>query len=91
MFPIPKSETSPFIKKDIHTYRSFNSDIEKSKYIHLLDIELKSINTMNLDQRAKNLYQLKYNNPNHVVSKRCIDFKEMERLAKQYLSVQNNN
>jgi len=84
MFPIPKSETTPFEKNKIHTYRTFDSEIEKSKYIDLLDKELQVINSMDMGTKAKYIYQLKYDKPEHVVAKRCIDFKDMERLALQY-------
>ncbi|MDE7445874.1 MAG: type III toxin-antitoxin system ToxN/AbiQ family toxin [Lachnospiraceae bacterium] len=84
MFPIPKSEVFPFEKNQIHTYRTFTSEKEKSKYIDLLDIELSAINSMDIGTKAKELYSLKCNKPEHVVSKRCIDFKNMERLALQY-------
>lgn len=84
MFPIPKSEVFPFEKSQIHTYREFTSEKEKSKYIDLLDTELSVINTMDIGTKARNLYDLKYNKPNHPVSKRCIDFKNMELLALQY-------
>lgn len=85
MFPILKSCVYPFSKKLIHTYRTFSSDKEKSKYIHLLDTELSAINKMSLDVKAMKLYNLKINNPNHVISKRCIDFKLMEKLAHKYI------
>lgn len=84
MFPILKSCVYPFSKKMIDTYRTFSSDIEKSKYIHLLDTELSVINQMSLDTRARDIYNLKVNNPDHVVSKRCIDFKLMEKLGHKY-------
>lgn len=84
MFPIPKKYTSDFDKKNIHLYRTFVSEQAKNKYIHLLNTELKSINKMDLGTKARALYSLKYELPNDSVSKRCIDFKEMERLAKLY-------
>lgn len=84
MFPIPKEQTSPFVKKDIHTYRTFKSEKEKSQYIDLLDTELSIINSMDIGTKAKNLYRLKYNNPTNIVSKRCIDFKALEKLAEKY-------
>ena len=84
MFPIPKDQTTPFVKKNIHTYRTFKTDKEKSHYIDLLDIELSIINSMNLGERAKDLYKLKYDRPDDIVSKRCIDFKAMEQLALRY-------
>ena len=89
MFPIPKMETSPFEKKNIHTYRTFKSETDKSKYIDLLDTELLVINSMDIGTKAKELYGLKYDKPEHIVSKRCIDFKSMEQLAFQYKNNQN--
>ena len=84
MFPIPKEQTTPFAKKNIHTYRTFKSETEKSKYIDLLDSELLVINSMDIGKKAEAIYKLKYEKPEHIVSKRCIDFKDMERLALLY-------
>ena len=84
MFPIPKESNYNFEKKEIDAYRTFKSEKEKSKYIHLLDTELKVINTLNLDEKALFVYNLKYEKPDDKVSKRCIDFKNMEKLAKLY-------
>lgn len=84
MFPIPKECTSTFIKKNIDTYRTFKSEQAKSQYINLLNKELKAINKMDLGSKAYELYQTKYSDPDDTVSKRCIDFKNMEELAKQY-------
>ena len=91
MFPIPKDQTTPFVKKDIHTYRTFKTEEEKSKYIHLLDTELTVINSMNIGTKAEELYKLKYDKPNDSVSKRCIDFKAMEDLALKYGKEQNKD
>ena len=90
MFPIPKVQTTFFEKKEIHTYRTFKNEIEKSKYIDLLDIELFVINSMDIGTKAKELYNLKYDKPEHIVSKRCIDFKKMEQLAIQYKNKDTN-
>ena len=84
MFPIPKQHTSPFQKKYIDTYRTFESEEEKKNYIALLDLELKAINRLNLGEKAKFLYDLKYKKPDNNIARRCIDFKEMERLANLY-------
>lgn len=84
MFPIPKTQTTPFSKKNIHTYRTFSSEKEKSKYIDLLDTELAIINSMDIGTKAKKLYKFKYTNPDNIISKRCIDFKDMEKLALKY-------
>ena len=42
------------------------------------------INSMDIGTKAKELYDLKCNRPEHVISKRCIDFKHMEHLAFLY-------
>ena len=91
MFPIPKEQTTPFVKKDIHTYRTFKTEMEKSKYIDLLDTELSVINSMDLGTKAQELYKLKYDVPDNVVSKRCIDFKAMEQLAVKYNNKENKD
>ena len=84
MFPSPKQYVYPFKRKNIHTYRSFKSEDAKSKYIDLLDTEMKVINTMDMENKARVVYNTKCNNPEDNLSKRCIDFKDMERLAKLY-------
>jgi len=50
----------------------------------LLDIELRVINTLDIGTKAKDLYKLKYDYPDDKISKRCIDFKNMEQLAMKY-------
>jgi protein AbiQ len=84
MFPIPKNEVTPFMKKDIDTYRTFKSEEEKSKYIDLLDTELKMINTMNLSKAAKELYEKKYSLPDSKIAKRCLDYKMLEEFAEMW-------
>lgn len=84
MFPIPKDEVSPFEKSKIDTYRAFKSEKEKSKYIDLLDSEMKMINTMNISEAAQALYKNKYDFPDSRVSKRCLDYKALEEYAKQW-------
>ena len=39
---------------------------------------------MDMETKAKELYKLKYDKPENLISKRCIDFKTMEYLAFQY-------
>ena len=84
MFPIPKEYTYKFEKKKINTYRSFESEQSKNNYIALLNTELKVINTLNLESKSLNVYNLKYIKPHDKISQRCIDFKKMEQLAKLY-------
>lgn len=78
-------------KKKIDTYRTFKSEEAKGKYIDLLDTELKVINTLNLSEKALYIYNLKYNKPEDNLSKRCIDFKYMEILAKSYSPKSNKD
>ena len=84
MFPIPKNCTYNFQKNNIQLYRTFKSDEEKSRYIDLLNKELEAINKLNLDEKAKYIYNLKYNKPYNNISKRCVDFKDLEKYAKLY-------
>lgn len=65
----------------LHKYKD---EIDMSKYIALMKTEWKVINTMNLDKAAIKLYHNKYDKPDSNLSKRCIDFKDMEKLALQY-------
>ncbi len=55
-----------------------------------IDTELSVINAMDIGTKARNLYDLKCNNPKHVVSKRCINFKDMECLALRYKGNKDN-
>ena len=84
MFPIPQNEVTPFVKKDIDTYRTFKSETEKSKYIDLLDSEMKMINTLNLSDAAKDLFKKKYDFPDSKIAQRCLDYKALEEYAKKW-------
>lgn len=87
MFPIPKSLKTVLKYKDIDMYREFDSEEERSKYINLLKTEMKILNRMNLEKSAKLVYENKYLTEKQDVplAKRCIDFKFMEKLAKEYI------
>ena len=86
MFPVPKTEYTELKYKKIEEYRTFENDDEKSKYIDLLKRELSEINKLKVDQKAKNLYKRKTEHPEDPISMRCLDFKELEKLAKGYKS-----
>ena len=64
----------------------WQNEVEKSKYISLLKIELKQINLKNLSVYAKKIYTEKYKFPDSNLARRCIDFKAMERLAQQWIN-----
>ena len=81
MFPIPEDETYPFEKSKVDTYRNFESNEEKSKYIDLLNKEMEAINKLNLSAAAEKIYKFKYQFPDDRVSKRCLDYKLLEKYA----------
>lgn len=47
-------------------------------------MELSVINSMDIGNKARELYNLKYEQPENIISKRYIDFKYMEKLAVLY-------
>lgn len=84
MFPVPKSEVTSFEKKKIDTYRYFSDNAEKSKYIDLLDKEMKVINRLELSFAAKDIYEKKYQYPNSPLARRCLDYRMLEVYAKEW-------
>lgn len=84
MFPVPKSEIVNLEYSRIQDYRDFESDYQRSQYIHFLKKELCLINKLELNEAAGRLYELKYSYPENVVSKRCLDYKRLEELADKY-------
>ncbi|RCX18243.1 protein AbiQ [Anaerobacterium chartisolvens] len=84
MFPIHKSLLIDLEYKNIENYRTFTSDIAKSKYIDLLNIEIKAINRLPIITSAIKIYENKYRYPNDRVSQRCFDFKRLEQACIEY-------
>lgn len=84
MFPIHKSLITNLQYKNIDNHRTFTSDEAKSKYIDLLNIELKVINKLPIIESAKKIYNNKYKYPDDKVSKRCFDFKMLEQACLEY-------
>lgn len=84
MFPVPVSQLEYIEYANIEKYRSFVDEKEKSQYIYLLRKELQIINTRGIETAAKSVYDNKYLYPESSVSKRCIDFRKLEKLADQY-------
>ncbi|EGT3604705.1 MAG: Toxin ToxN, type III toxin-antitoxin system [Bacteriophage sp.] len=79
MFPVHKSKLINVEYKNISDFRTFENDIEKGKYISLLKKEIREIKNKNVSQKAQDLYKFKYDYPNHFVSLRCLDFKDLEK------------
>ncbi len=90
MFPIPKNMKVLLKYKDIEQHRSFENNFQKSKYINLMKMELKQINKMNLESDGIFIYKNKYSILDKQLADRCIDFKQMEELARQYIKNKNS-
>jgi protein AbiQ len=88
MFPIHKSLLIDLQYKDIEKYRKFKSDLEKSKYIDLLNTELQVLNQLPIQENAFKIYNMKYEYPDHPVSKRSFDFRKLEIALNNYISLQ---
>jgi protein AbiQ len=85
MFPVPKSKLIEVEYKNIESFRTFNSEIEKGKYIYLLKKERKELQSRSIGDKALYLYSHKYDYPNDIVSLRCFDFKELEQKCLEYI------
>lgn len=81
MFPVPEEELISLKYKNLPQYRTFKDVNEMNKYISLLKLELSVIQGLGIESKATAIYSLKTNNPDHIVSKRCFDFKQLEALA----------
>ena len=91
MFPIHKSLLIDLKYKDIDKHRTFISDKAKSKYIDLLNIELKIINELPITENAIKIYDNKYKYPDNNVSKRSFDFKKLEQACLEYQVLEEIN
>lgn len=84
MFPVPRKKLIDVTYKNIQDFRTFVDENERSKYIAFLKKEMKQLKEKNVSDKAKRLYNLKYDYPDHEVSKRCIDFKDIEKKCREY-------
>lgn len=84
MFPIPKNKIFDLEYKNIDKYRTFETLDEKSQYIDLLKRELVEINKLDLSTDALKIYSNKYDFPTNDLAKRSLDYKALEKLAKEY-------
>ena len=87
MFPVPKELIIEITGTNISTYRTFDTEQSKSKYIDLLKQEMAEIIKNNIGINANDLYKLKSDKPDNPISKRCLDFKKLEIEAKNYKEV----
>ncbi len=89
MFPVPKNELTSLKYKCLPQYRTFKDMNEMNKYISLLKLELSVIQRLDIERKAEAIYSLKANNPDHIISRRCFDFKQLEALALNWSNKKN--
>lgn len=87
MIPISNENIKILDYKEIHKYRNFKNEKEKTLYISFLNLELKLINDKidKIKSNAIKLYDEKIKNPNSKISKRCCDFKLLENKCREYI------
>lgn len=78
MFPVFKTEIVRLKMSDIDSLRVFASEEQKTKYINLLNKELREINKLPIEKNAYRIYTDKYRYPNSLISRRCLDYKALE-------------
>lgn len=91
MFPVPKELIEKIENSKMDTYRDFDSEIEKSRYIDLLNKQIEKIRELRIEEMAIKLYERKYQFPDDRVSARCLDIKNLETIAKTYLENSSKN
>lgn len=84
MFPVPPEAIIPLTSNNIDTYRTFTSEKEKSQYIKFLQIQMQSIEKLNIDERAIKLYKHCQAKPNDRISLRCFDYTMLEQKCHEY-------
>ena len=86
MIPITSNNVQILNYKDIDKYRNFTDSNEKKLYISFLSFELNLINDKmeKIKKNALKLYNEKNNNPQSNVSKRCCNFKLLEKMSLKY-------
>ncbi|MGH2123228.1 type III toxin-antitoxin system ToxN/AbiQ family toxin, partial [Enterococcus faecalis] len=61
------------------------------RYIDLLNKQIEKIRELRIQQMAIKLYERKYQFPDDRVSATCLDFKNLETIAKTYLENSSKN
>ena len=86
MFPVPKDEITYVTNYSIvDKLRTFKDENQRSKYIYLLKKELSEINKKQLSEPAKHIYANKVNAPNSKLANRCLNYKELESKAYEWM------
>lgn len=82
MIPVPRTLITNMNYNEIGVHRTFKTEMDKSKYIDLLKNELQAIQKLNIEVRARRLYDLKREFPTNRISSRCLDFSKLEEYSK---------
>lgn len=85
MFPVFKNRIVRLKMSDIDSLRSFTSNEQKTKYINLLNKEMREINNLPIEKNAYRIYTDKYRYTESIISKRCLDYKALEDRAREWL------
>lgn len=88
MIPIPLCYVKKLDYQQIEQYRTFESELEKSRYIDLLHKELEIINSMSekIKGNAIDLYNHCKKFPNDRLSIRCCNFMLLEENCEMYVN-----
>lgn len=82
MFPVPKNEIIEVKYKEIDNFRTFKDFSQKTKYIKLLQYQMKVIKNKNIEKLALTVY--KDVNTNIFLKNRCLPFTLLEEKALEY-------
>lgn len=85
MFPVPKNEIIEVKYKEIDNFRTFKDFGQKTKYIKLLQYQMKVIENKNIEKLALTVY--KDVNTNFFLKNRSLPFTLLEEKALEYLKI----
>ncbi len=85
MFPAPIEQVTPLTNKNIDTFKNFESLQQKSSYIKFLDLQLKSIEKLHIDDKAIALYKHCQAHPDDKITQRCFNFKNLELKCHEFI------
>lgn len=86
MIPVPENCISQLKYNEVHHYRSFANEKEKTDYIYLLQKEKSLIDKVQetIQNKACKLHQKCCINPNSSLAKRCCNFQLLEEKCRSY-------
>ena len=85
MFPVPYEHLNQLDYCDIEPLCKIPSGIELNKYISLLKIEMKVLNTMDIPASASKLLEIVERYPESPIAQKCLPFSRLEEAALAYV------